>query len=81
MHLENRLFWKNRNYEVWLAPSPLLPLPSPNISLQNVSLAIHHRNDSALILSKTFARIQIGDSCGEKKNALLFICINTSWDF
>lgn len=61
-------------------PLPLLPLPFPNISLQNVSLAMYRRNDSALIFWKTSARNQIGGSCDEKMPGLSSASI-PGWTF
>lgn len=66
--------------KLWSMIIPLLPLPFPNASLQNVSLAMRDGNDSAQTFCKTSARNQIGGRCNEK-NALLIICIHTRLDF
>lgn len=66
--------------KLWSMIIPLLPLASPNASLQNVTLATHDGNDSAQMFCKTSAGNQIGGRCNEK-NALLIICIHTRLDF
>lgn len=66
--------------KLWSMISPLPPLYSHSPLQTYPHKMLVWPCAVGVTLSKTFARIQIGDSC-EEKDSLLFICINTSLDF